>query len=116
MPLLGVADVLSLLDDHLRCFVVVLENASKSFTGQYGDGLIRGCRHRCDELIIEALMIPFCVIVVNVFGYRDPQMPLTQRNDVVETLPAYRKNESFRVSVQIRTLGGKTEGRNACVS
>ena len=69
-----------------------------------------------NQLIAQALMIPFCVIVVNVFGYRDPQMPLTQRNDVVETLPAYRKNESFRESVQIRTLGGKTEGCNACVS
>ena len=58
MPLLGLADVLSLLDDHLRCFVVVLENASKSFPGQYGDGLIRGCRHRCDEHIVEALVKP----------------------------------------------------------
>ena len=34
-------------------------------------------------------MIPFCVIVVNVFGYRYPQMPLTQRYDAVKTLPAY---------------------------
>ncbi len=39
--------------------------------------------------------VPFCVIVINVFGYHDPKMPLTQSNDVVETLLAYRKNESF---------------------
>ena len=88
-----------LLDDHLRCFGVVLEKASESFTGQYGDGLIRGCRHWCDEFVAESLMISFCVIVVNVFGYRYPQMPLTQRYDAVETLPAYRENEPFRICV-----------------
>ena len=106
--------MLTLLDEQLRCFVVVLENASKSLPGQYGGGLSRACRHRCDEFIAETLMVPFCVIVVDVFGYRYPQMSLTQRYDAVETLPAYRENKSFRICVQIRTLGGKSEGLHPC--
>ncbi len=61
-------------------------------------------------------MISFCVIMVNVFGYRYPQMPLTQSYDAAEALSANRENESFRESVQIRTIGGKTEGLNTCVS
>ena len=37
-------------------------------------------------------------------------MSLTEGYDAVETLPAYGKNESFRVCVQIWTFGGTAEG------
>jgi hypothetical protein len=59
----GAAEALPLLDDHLRCFVVVLENASKSLAGHDGKGVICGCRQRCDEFVVETLVVPLCVIV-----------------------------------------------------
>jgi hypothetical protein len=60
MPV-GVAEALHLLDDHLRRTVVVLEKASKSLPGHDGVGVIRVCRQRCDELVSETLVVPFCV-------------------------------------------------------
>ena len=59
---MGAAEALPLLDDHLRCFVVVLENASKSLPGHDWNGVICGCRQRCDEFIVETLVVPLCVM------------------------------------------------------
>ncbi len=75
-------------DDHLRGTVVVLENASKSLARLDGNGVIRDCRQRCDEFIVETLVVPLSVIVHYVFGYRCPQVSLTERYDAVETLSA----------------------------
>jgi hypothetical protein len=50
-------------DDHLRGTVVVLENASQSLPGHDGNGVIYGCRQRCDEFVVETLVVPLCVIV-----------------------------------------------------
>ena len=58
-------------------------------------------------------MVPFCVIVHYVFGYRCAQVSLTERYEAVETLSTYGENESFRVCVQIRTIGGKAKGLHA---
>ena len=55
-------------------------------------------------------MVPFCVIVHYVFGYRCAQASLTERYEAVETLSTYGENESFRVCVQIRTIRGKAKG------
>ena len=55
--------------------------------------------------LAETLVVPFCVIVHYVFGYRCPQVSLTERYEAVETLSTYGENESFRVCVQIRTIG-----------
>ena len=50
------------------------------------------------------------MIVHYVFGYRCAQVSLTERYGAVETLSTYGENESFRVCVQIRTIGGKAQG------
>ena len=55
-------------------------------------------------------MVPFCVIVHYVFGYRCAQVSLTERYEAVETLSTYGENESFRICVQIRTISGKAKG------
>ena len=95
--------------DHLRGTAVVVENAPKSLSRHDGASVIRACRQRCEELVAETL-VPFCVIVHYVFGYRCPQVSLIERCEAVETLSTYGENESFRVCVQIRTIGGKAEG------
>jgi hypothetical protein len=80
------------------------------------DGVFCGCRQRCDEFIVETLVVPLCVMVDYVFGYRCPKVSFTERYDAVETLSAYGEHESFRICVQIWTLGGKAEGLHAGIS
>ena len=75
-----------------------------------GPAFIRACRQRCDEIVAETLVVPFCVIVHYVFRHRCAQVSLTERYEPVETLSTYGENESFRVCVQIRTFSGKAEG------
>ena len=93
-------------NDNLCGTVVVVENASKSLSRHDGASVLRACRQRCDELVADASVVPFGVIVHNVFGYRCPQVSLTERYETVETFSTYGENESFRVGVQIRTIGG----------
>ena len=72
--------------DHLRGTAVVVENAPKSLSRHDGASVIRACRQRCEELVAETLVVPFCVIVHYVFGYRCAQVSLTERYEAVETL------------------------------
>ena len=87
----------TVVGDHLRGTAVVVENAPKSLSRHDGASVIRACRQRCEELVAETLVVPFCVIVHYVFGYRCAQVSLTERYEAVETLSTYGENESFRV-------------------
>ena len=71
--------------DHLRGTAVVVENAPKSLSRHDGASVIRACRQRCEELVAETLVVPFCVIVHYVFGYRCAQVSLAERYEAVET-------------------------------
>ena len=45
-----------------------------------------------DELVAETLVVPFCVIVHYVFGYRCPQVSLTERYEAGrDTLDVWRE-------------------------
>ena len=92
--------------DHLRGTAVVVENAPKSLSRHDGASVIRACRQRCEELVAEILVVPFCVIVHYVFGYRCAQVSLTDRYEAVETLSTYGENESFRVCVALLHRSG----------
>ncbi len=80
------------------------------------NGVICDRRQGCDEFIVETLVVPLGVMVDYVFGYRCPKVSLTEGYDAVETLSAYGEHESFRICVQIWTLGWKAEGLHACIS
>ena len=41
---------------------VVVENAPESLSRHDGASVIRACRQRCEELVAETLVVPFCVI------------------------------------------------------
>ena len=76
--------------DHLRGTAVVGENAPKSLSRHDGASVIRACRQRCEELVAETLVVPFCVIVHYVFGYRCAQVSLTERYEAVGMCPEVR--------------------------
>ena len=81
--------------DNLRSSAVVLENAPKSLSRHDGVSVIRTCRQGCDEFVADTLVVPFCVIVNYVFGYRCPQVSLTERYEAVETLSTYGEERIF---------------------
>ena len=66
-------------DDNLCGTVVVVENASKSLSRHDGASVFQACLQRCDKLVADALVVPFGVIVHDIFGYRCPQVSLTER-------------------------------------
>ena len=92
--------------DHLRGTAVVVENAPKSLSRHDGASVIRACRQRCDELVAETLVVPFCVIMHYVFGYRCPQVSLTERR----TASCCRRATFSRASSR-RSLKAETRAR-----
>ena len=61
-----------------------------------------------DEAIVEALMVPFSVVMGDVLGDRVPEMLLPDRNQPVQAFFFDRPHEPFRVCVRIgRALRGE---------
>ena len=56
-------------------------------------------------------MVPFCVIVHYVFGYRCAQGSLIERYEAVETLSVWR--EGIAYAFRFRLLAGKAQGLHA---
>ena len=98
------------LTSNLAVIFTLNQHTPKSLSRHDGASVIRACRQRCEELVAETLVVPFCVIVHYVFGYRCAQVSLTERYEAVETLSTYGENESFRICIQIRTISGKAKG------
>ena len=49
-----------------------------------------------DEVVVESLVIPFAVIMLDVLRHGPPEMPLPDRNQLVETFFFDRPHEAFR--------------------
>ena len=49
-------------------------------------------------------MIPFGMVVLDIFAQRPPQRALTKENDLGQTLLLHRPDPAFRIGVQIRTV------------
>ena len=60
---MDVLKAIPLPSDHLRCTVVVFENASKSLPRHDMNGVICDRRQGCDEFIVETLVVALCVMV-----------------------------------------------------
>ena len=93
--------------DNLRGTAVVVENAPKSLSRHDGASVIRACRQRCDDLVAETLVVPFCVIVHYVFGYRCAQVSLTERYEAVETLSTYGENLTRAINAGLTFCGAQ---------
>ena len=66
-----------------------------------------------NHIVVEALMRPFFVIVVDKLGNDAPQMPFAERNDSIEAFRPYREHEPLGVCVQVRTMRGKSHRLHA---
>ena len=54
-----------------------------------------------DEIVPEALVIAFAMVVEDVLGKRVTEVPLTQRNETIQALFLDRLDESLGESVQV---------------
>jgi len=57
-----------------------------------------------NQLVSDALMIPFLAIVVHELSYEVPKVPLPQRHDAVEALCLDRPDEALYVGSQPHSL------------
>ncbi len=51
------------------------------------------------RILAERQMRPGCIIVVHVGQQYVPQMPFAEHDDMIETFPSDRANQTFRVSI-----------------
>jgi hypothetical protein len=66
-----------------------------------------------DQLVSDALMITFRVIVVHEFSYEVPKVPFAQRHNAVEAFRFDRPDEALRVRIAVRCGGGCANHPNA---
>ena len=61
-----------------------------------------GRRRAGNESIVEPLVIPFTMVMLDKLREGAPKVVLTYRNDAVETFFLDRRHEAFRVGIRIR--------------
>ena len=87
-----------LITPHARSNSAVLPAATADAHGRECRAL--GPPH--DQPIVESLVIPFVLIVLDELSDRAPKVALSQRNHSVETFFFDRPNEPFGIGIRIR--------------
>ena len=73
--------------EHLRGpLVVVVQNPAESFPALDASSHVDSASLIVDQLVADPLMIPLDVVVLHVFTHSVAQMPLSDRNDLRQTL------------------------------
>jgi hypothetical protein len=91
------------LGPRLRGLAVVeLEHAAEPLTAFH-----RACSDdfgpRRDELVAEALVRPFLMVMVDELSNGSPEVLLAERDDSPQTLGLGRQDEPFRIGVEVWT-------------
>ena len=74
------------------------------------------CRRRHDQCVLESLMIPFTVIVVDELRDGLSEVALAERNHPVETFFFDGSHEALRVGIRIRRPHGRQHDANPGVA
>ncbi len=64
--------------------VVVTQHSAEPFMPKHRSGHLPHFRRRSDESILQSLVIPLCVIVLEVFADRHAQMPIVDDDQPIE--------------------------------
>src|SRR5262245_10880179 len=93
------------LGPRLRSLAV----AEREHTAEPLTALQRACSARLcpgrDELVAEALVRPFLMVMVYELSNGSPEMPLTERDDSLQALGLGGQDEPFRAGVEVGTAG-----------
>jgi hypothetical protein len=93
--------------------IIEVEQTAKSFPSDEATVGVRGLGRAQGQPVLEALMIPFAVIVVDEFGDRPTKMALTERDDSIKALASDGKDESLREGVEIGAPRRQTDDLHA---
>src|SRR5262249_22618508 len=83
--------------------LVVIEETSKPRTAA-NPSVGRTSSRAVDKLVAQPLMIPFVMIVRDVFGNSPSEMPFADRNDPIKAFLYDRSHEAFGVRIRIGRL------------
>ena len=81
--------------------LVVIQQSSHARAPTHAAGRVGHGRPR-DQPVVESLVIPFKMIVLDKLRDRASEVPLPQRNHSIETLFLDRTHESFGVRIRVR--------------
>src|SRR3954447_25062976 len=93
-----------------RSAVVVVQEAAEAFAmldQRCRIGVVVG-RHddRRDQPVVEALVVALAVVGLDELGDREPEVALTERNELVEALGLEREHEAFCDGIQVSCSPG----------
>ena len=94
--------------------VIVLQQSTEPLTRQNAAVAVCQGRYRHDQLIAQALMVAFAMIVLDELANGSPEGRFTDKNDPVQAGFLDRPNEALRVRVEIRGTGRQADDLNAC--
>src|SRR5450631_3078317 len=94
--------------------MVVVEHTTESFPAEHPSVLVRRRRRALEQHIVETLVVPLTMVVLNVLSDGTPQMAFSQRHYPVEAFALDRQYKSLRVRVQVRTSRGQQQRLHPC--
>ena len=95
--------------------VVELEHAAEPLPASDGAAADRRDLGR-DKLIVQALVRPFFMIVIDERSHRGPEVAFAEWHEPRQTLGSDRPHKSLRECVQIRTPGRQSQGCHPAVA
>ena len=94
--------------------MVILQQSSEPLTRHNAAVAARLGRYRRDQLIAQALMVAFVMIVLDEFADGSPERPFTDENHPVQTGFLDRPNEPLRERIEIRGTGRQADHLHSC--
>jgi hypothetical protein len=95
--------------------MIEVEQATEPFaSADRATAVIGGCHERrAEESIADALVVAFQIVVPNVLGDDESEMPLAKWDDAAQALTTNRANEALSVSIEIRASGRQADASDA---
>jgi len=90
--------------NQARIAMIEVEQTTEPFASPDGaTAVIRGCHERrADESIADALVVAFRIVVPDILGDDESEMPLAKRDDVAQALSPNGVDEALGEGVEIR--------------
>jgi len=80
---------------------VVIEQSAQALAANYVSGFPPDLNSGFDDSVIEALMVPLSVIVVQIFADRGPQRSLAEEDHSLEYFLFQRPEKPFEVRIAV---------------
>ncbi len=90
--------------------MVEIEESAEAFAPLHVGGRTSRPWRVLQKPVVESLMVPLAVVVLDVLSREEAQVALTERNHAIETFLFDRPNEPFGVGVEIGTLRRQPNG------